>query len=202
MKIQRWSHSNMTGTTGTIYPSDAKEPAVGWRLTLLKQKRRSKFSRISGSRQAQAGRSGARSCCGRRAASGGARRSFGRQHERVGAGSSHCLGDDPLLCWRSPRVRCMSAHTAEPPSPCSAARLPPPHKTPRRARLRIRCPAPKVHGSQSVDHFIRFSSAPNCRARIVTTSPISWVKPLPGAPRSWIGANSVPRNSTAPSGYW
>ena len=37
---------------------------------------------------------------------------------------------------------------------------------------------------------------------IVTTSPVLCVKPRPGSSRSWVGANSVPRNSTNPSGYW
>ena len=35
------------------------------------------------------------------------------KHERVGAGSSHCLRDDPLLCRRSPRVRCVCTPTAK-----------------------------------------------------------------------------------------
>ena len=33
-------------------------------------------------------------------------------------------------------------------------------------------------------------------------SPILWVKPPPAAARSLVGANMVPRKSTAPSGYW
>jgi hypothetical protein len=35
-----------------------------------------------------------------------------------------------------------------------------------------------------------------------TRSPTLWVKPAPGASRSCVGANSVPRNSMKPSGYW
>ena len=35
-----------------------------------------------------------------------------------------------------------------------------------------------------------------------TISPTLWVKPWPLASRSSTGANMVPRNSTAPSGYW
>ena len=38
-------------------------------------------------------------------------------------------------------------------------------------------------------------------AEMVVTSPTLCVKPWPLAPRSFTGANMVPRNSTAPSGY-
>ena len=79
---------------------------------------------------------------------------------------------------------------------------PAPQIKPRLARLRMRLPAPNVHGGQASQWRMRLTSRPSSPAETVTTSPGLWVKPLPGASRSAIGANIVPRNSTAPSGYW
>ena len=67
------------------------------------------------------------------------------------------------------------------------------HSRPRFARLRIRCEAPKVQGSQSSVRRMRLTSAPSSGAAMVTMSPYLWVKPPPGVSRSSIGANMVPR---------
>src|SRR5204862_2332619 len=71
---------------------------------------------------------------------------------------------------------------------------------PRRARLAISAPAPKIHGSASSQWTTSFFSVPISGAAMLTTSPTLCVNPLPGAPRSSRGVNIVPTNRTTPSG--
>src|SRR5690606_29526103 len=84
----------------------------------------------------------------------------------------------------------------------SRARHAPAPSRPRRARLAISAPIPSVHGSASLDVTTRLTSRPSLGLAMATRSPTLWVKPRPGSSRSCTGANSVPRNSTKPSGYW
>src|SRR5437660_11475361 len=75
-------------------------------------------------------------------------------------------------------------------------------RRPRRARLAIKAPVPKLHGSASSQATTSFTRVPSSGAPMLTTSPVLWVNPLPGAPRSSTGANMVPMNRIMPSGYW
>ena len=61
---------------------------------------------------------------------------------------------------------------------------------------------PNVQAGASSAKATVLTSRPRLGAMISTRSPGLWVKPWPGTSRSWVGANSVPRNSIMPSGYW
>src|SRR5437763_10607292 len=74
------------------------------------------------------------------------------------------------------------------------------HNRPRPARLRISASAPNSQGGILSLWPTRFTSAPSFGEDTVTISPSLWVKPWPGASRSSIGADIVPRNSTKPPG--
>src|SRR5690606_27533943 len=71
---------------------------------------------------------------------------------------------------------------------------------PRAARLRMNAAMPSSHGGASREVVTVFVRRPSLCELIVTRSPSLCVKPAPGVSRSCVGANSVPQNSTKPSG--
>ena len=74
--------------------------------------------------------------------------------------------------------------------------------SPRRARLAIKAPVPKDHASASSQATTSLTSAPELGRGDRHHVAALVGEALPGAPRSSIGANMVPMNSTSPSGYW
>ena len=72
---------------------------------------------------------------------------------------------------------------------------------PRALRFRSRAEVPNSQFGILLHRFTRFTKAPSGGLKIITASPKWCVKPFPGSPRSFVGANIVPDINAKPSGY-